>query len=106
MAVFVRPLNDTMCDNQCEEEIESLPLPKGWSKTVRHAVLNVICIVRVAMLAGRCLGRLSGAAAPSLPSDVGLINTGYSLSATCDHLLPTCCCSVRLLTRGGTAAAS
>ena len=53
MAVFVRPLNDTMCDNQCEEEIESLPLPKGWSKTVRHAVLNVICIVRVAMLAGR-----------------------------------------------------
>jgi len=53
MAVFVRPLNDTMCDNQCEEEIESLPLPKGWSKTVRHAVLNVIWIVRVAMLAGR-----------------------------------------------------
>ena len=53
MAVFVRPLNDTMCDNQCEEEIESLPLPKGWSKTVRHAVLNVICIVRIAMLAGR-----------------------------------------------------
>ena len=40
MAVFVRPLNDTMCDNQCEEEIESLPLPKGWSKTVRHAVLT------------------------------------------------------------------
>ena len=47
-----------MCDNQCEEDedIGSLPLPRGWSKTVRHAVLNVICLVRVAMLAGReCL---------------------------------------------------
>ena len=37
----------------CDDDIESLPLPKSWSKTVRHAVLNVICLVRVAMLAGR-----------------------------------------------------
>jgi len=42
-----------MCDNQGEEDIEPIPLPKGWSKTARHAVLNVIGIVRVAMLAGR-----------------------------------------------------
>ena len=41
-----------MCDNQCED-IESLPLPKGWSKAARSAVLNVVGIVRVAMLAGR-----------------------------------------------------
>ena len=46
------PLYNTMCDNQCEEDedIESFPLPKGWSKIARHAVLNVIGIVRVAML--------------------------------------------------------
>ena len=42
-----------MCDNQCEQDIESLPLPKGWPKVARHAVLNVIGVVRVAMLAGR-----------------------------------------------------
>jgi putative transposase len=36
-----------------EEDIESLPLPKNWSQTVRHAVLNVVGIVRIAMLAGR-----------------------------------------------------
>ena len=41
-----------MCDNQCED-IESLPLPKGWSKAARNAVLNVLGIVRIAMLAGR-----------------------------------------------------
>ena len=42
-----------MHNDQCEEDIESLPLPKGWSQTVRHAVLNVVGIVRIAMLAGR-----------------------------------------------------
>ena len=34
-------------------DAESLPLPKDWSATVRNAVLNVIGIVRIAMLAGR-----------------------------------------------------
>jgi transposase InsO family protein len=43
----------TMCTERCDDELESLPLPKGWSKTVRHAVLNVVGLVRVAMLAGR-----------------------------------------------------
>jgi transposase-like protein len=43
----------TMRTEPCDDDIESLPLRKGWSKTVRHAVLNVICLVRVAMLAGR-----------------------------------------------------
>ena len=42
-----------MCTERCDDDIESLPLPKGWSKTVRHAVLNIIGVVRVAMLAGR-----------------------------------------------------
>ncbi len=49
---FRQPLSNTVCDNQCED-IESLPLPKGWSKAARNAVLNVIGIVRIAMLAGR-----------------------------------------------------
>ena len=42
-----------MCDEFCGQDLESLPLPKEWSDNVRYAVLNVICIVRIAMLAGR-----------------------------------------------------
>ena len=36
-----------------EEDIKSLRLPKDWHSYVRSAVLNVVGIVRVAMLAGR-----------------------------------------------------
>ena len=42
-----------MCDESCQQDLESLPLPKDWTANVRHAVLNVIGIVRIAMLAGR-----------------------------------------------------
>ena len=42
-----------MCDELCQQDLESLPLPKDWTANVRHAVLNVIGIVRIAMLAGR-----------------------------------------------------
>jgi len=42
-----------MCDESCPQELESLPLPKDWTANVRHAVLNVIGIVRIAMLTGR-----------------------------------------------------
>ena len=42
-----------MCDELCEQDIESLPLPKDWAANVRNAVLNVIGMVRIAMLAGR-----------------------------------------------------
>ena len=41
-----------MRDEVCQQDIE-LPLPKNWPACVRHAVLNVVGIVRVAMLAGR-----------------------------------------------------
>ena len=41
-----------MCDELCRQDLESLPLPKDWTANVRHAVLNVIGIVRIAMLAG------------------------------------------------------
>ena len=42
-----------MCDEIYGQPVESLRLPKGWRSSVRHAVLNVIGIVRIAMLAGR-----------------------------------------------------
>ncbi|MBT5123593.1 MAG: hypothetical protein HOM32_03210 [Planctomycetaceae bacterium] len=41
-----------MQDQLDEDDIESIRLPRNWSQTVRHAVLNVVGIVRVAMLAG------------------------------------------------------
>ena len=37
----------------CEEDVESPRLPEDWHSYVRCAVLNVIGIVRIAMLAGR-----------------------------------------------------
>jgi hypothetical protein len=42
-----------MCNEPREEDVESLPLPKDWAESVRHAVLNVVGIVRLAMLSGR-----------------------------------------------------
>ena len=42
-----------MCNEVRQKDVESLPLPKEWWATVRNAVLNVIGILRIAMLAGR-----------------------------------------------------
>ena len=42
-----------MSDKTGHNDAKSLPLPKDWSASVRNAVLNVIGIVRIAMLAGR-----------------------------------------------------
>jgi hypothetical protein len=39
-----------MPDEIHEEEAESLRLPRNWHALVRSAVLNVIGIVRIAML--------------------------------------------------------
>ena len=41
-----------MYNEVCLKDVESLSLPKDWSASVRDAVLNVIGIVRIAMLAG------------------------------------------------------
>ena len=41
-----------MRDEVCQQDVE-LPLPKNWPSCVRHAVLNVIGLVRIAMLVGR-----------------------------------------------------
>ena len=46
-------LSAPMCDAVCDRDVESLQLPKDWAKSVRHAVLNVIGIVRIGMLVGR-----------------------------------------------------
>ena len=42
-----------MSDECSEDDLESLPLPKNWSENVRHAILNVVGIVRIALLSGR-----------------------------------------------------
>ncbi len=42
-----------MCDKICGQTVDSLRLSKGWHSYVRNAVLNVVGIVRIAMLAGR-----------------------------------------------------
>ena len=42
-----------MSAKTCEEDVETLRLPRNWHSYVRGAVLNVVGIVRVAMLAGR-----------------------------------------------------
>ena len=36
-----------------DEDVEKLRLPKDWHSYLKTAVLNVIGIVRIAMLAGR-----------------------------------------------------
>jgi transposase InsO family protein len=36
-----------------DDDLSSLKLPKNWLQNVRHTVLNVIGLVRIAMLAGR-----------------------------------------------------
>jgi len=42
-----------MSDALPHQNLDTLPLPKDWAAGVRNAVLNVIGIVRIAMLAGR-----------------------------------------------------
>jgi putative transposase len=42
-----------MCDEIRQQDAESLRLPRGWAKSVRNAILNVVGLVRIAMLAGR-----------------------------------------------------
>ncbi|MGY8771322.1 MAG: hypothetical protein ACKVH8_23150 [Pirellulales bacterium] len=38
-------------DNELTEE--TIPLPKNWSHSVRHSLLNVFSLLRMSMLAGR-----------------------------------------------------
>ncbi len=43
----------SMTAESSEHDIETLRLPRNWHSYVRHAVLNVVGIVRIEMLAGR-----------------------------------------------------
>lgn len=66
-----------MSDELYERDIQSLPMPKDWVKSVRHAVLNVVGIVRLAMLSGREFliqeGHVSRAGIHGLESEVALL---------------------------------
>ncbi len=76
----------------CEEDVESLRLPKDWHSYVRNAVLNVIGIVRIAMLAGREAliqkGDVKDARIHQLESELAMtreelrINGGYGCSVS------------------------
>ena len=70
-------LSDIMCDDLHEEDIKSLSLSKDWRDSIRHAVLNAIGILRLAVLASRELliqeGDVSQARIHRLESDVALL---------------------------------
>jgi hypothetical protein len=38
---------------QVTDDLSPIKLPRNWSQTVRHAVLNVIGLMRIVMLTGR-----------------------------------------------------
>jgi hypothetical protein len=65
-----------MRDEVCQQEVE-LPLPKNWPSYVRHAVLNVIGLVRIAMLVGResliKIGNVHEARIHQLESEVAML---------------------------------
>jgi len=42
-----------MSDQLCEDDLETLPLPKGWAANVRNTLLNVLGLARIALLTGR-----------------------------------------------------
>ena len=44
-----------MQDKLDEDDIESIRLPRNWSQSVRNATLNVLGVLRIAMLDGRKL---------------------------------------------------
>ena len=70
----------------CEEDVESLRLPKDWHSYIRCAVLNVIGIVRVAMLAGREAliknGHAKDARIHQLESEVAMLREELRINGT------------------------
>ena len=70
-------LNAPMWDAVCDPDVESLQLPEDWATSVRNAVLNVIGIVRMAMLVGRDAwiqqGDVKGARIHQLESELAML---------------------------------
>jgi hypothetical protein len=75
-----------VCDEVGEQDVESLPLPKNWQASVRNAVLNVIGIVRVAVLAGRealiTNGDAKDARIHQLESEVAMLREELRINGT------------------------
>ena len=76
----------------CEEDVESLRLPKDWHSYVRCAVLNVIGIIRVAMLAGREAliknGDAKDARIHQLECEVAMLRVELRLNGSCMQRVP------------------
>jgi hypothetical protein len=75
-----------MCDEVGEQDVELLPLPKNRRASVRNAVLNVIGIVRIAMLAGRealiINGDVKEARIHQLESEVAMLREELRINGT------------------------
>ena len=73
-----------MRDVVCDRDVELLHLPKGWATSVRNAVLNVIGIVRIAMLVGREAliqeGDVKGARIHQLESELAMLREEQRLN--------------------------
>ena len=69
----------------CEEDFETLRLPRDWHSYVRSAVLNVVGIVRVAMLAGRKAlithGDTKDARIHQLESEVAMLREEFRINS-------------------------
>ncbi len=72
-----------MQDKLGEDDIESIRLPCNWSQSVRNATLNVLGILRIAMLDGRKLlidhGRAPEAQIQRLRAEVALVNREHQI---------------------------
>ena len=75
-----------------EHDIEALRLPRNWHSYVRSAVLNVVGIVRVAMLAGREALIENGAAKDArihqLESEVAVLREELRIVSARMHRVP------------------
>ena len=94
-----------MCDEICGQTVESLRLPKGWQSYVRNAVLNVVGIVRIAVLAGREAltnnGDVNGARIHQLECEVAMLReelriNGVRMQRIAPHRHPQCTTVERL----------
>ncbi len=77
-----------MRDEVGQQDVE-LPLPTNWHSCVRHAVLNIIGIVRIAMLVGRESlmknGDVHAARIHQLESEVAMLREELRVNGPADH---------------------
>ena len=73
----------------CEKDVETLRLPRNWHWYVRTAVLNVVGIVRIAMLAGREALVNNGDAKDARDPPTG-IRRGHASRGNCGSTVLAC----------------